>query len=250
MKTLLTVISLLTFVSAASAQPIFRENFGGDTPKGTIIPADPTPGTCNGWYSPGNMDDSVNGSRPHAWTWGLPKDKINMIVTFQSRAEPEQQRWLFRKLSTGGPLSEDHAVTNPKLTALFNMGWGGNHPGYHYNLALLNDSGNGYVAQISRTGTVTLYRLDNGINGGWTILGTKETEHKFNTNLIWLSVSGGKISVASKLITMENAPGPEFTEADIVYTKFTTIGVAGLGLNDAIDVRVRDVTLEGQVVPN
>ncbi|AHF90986.1 hypothetical protein OPIT5_12970 [Opitutaceae bacterium TAV5] len=238
----------LLAAAAATAQPLFRENFGGDTPKGTLFPAEPTPGTCNGWYAPLNTDDSVNGSRPHAWTWGLAKEKLDMAVTFQSRAQPEEQRWLFRKLTTGGPLAEGRAVTNPKLTALFNMAWGGNSSAYHYNLALLDDSGNGYVAQISRAGTATLYRLDNGLTGGWTILGTRESEHQFNTNLIWLSISNGKVTVASKLITMKNIPGPELAEADTTYTRFTTIGVAGIGYQDAIDVRVRNVTLEGQVV--
>ncbi|WP_043585014.1 hypothetical protein [Geminisphaera colitermitum] len=247
--TLLTLHAAI-LVSTTTAQPLFRENFGGDTAKGTLIPTEPTPDTCNGWYAPANTDDSVNGSRPHVWTWGHAKEKLNMAVTFQSRAQPEEQRWLFRKLTTGGPLAQGRAVTNPKLTALFNMAWGGNTSGNCYNLALLDDSGKGYVAQISRSGTATLYRLDNGLTGGWTILGTKDSEQQFNTNLISLSVSNGKVTVASKLITMKNAPGPELTETDTTYTRFTTIGFAGIGFQDAIDTRIRDVTLEGQVVSN
>ncbi|MDR1280608.1 MAG: hypothetical protein LBK99_07270 [Opitutaceae bacterium] len=238
----------LLVAATAAAQPVFRENFAGDTPAGRLFPAEPTPGDCNGWYAPDNTDDSVNGSRPHVWTWGLAKDKLKMAALFQSRAEAEQQRWLLRKLTTGGPLAEGRSIANPKLTALFNMVWGGSTPDYHYNLALLDDTGNGYVAQLSRAGAIILYRLDNGLTGGWTILGTKTTEHKFNTILISLHVADGKVTVSSKLVTMKNIPGPELVEADAAYTRFTTIGVAGLGLRDAIDIRIRDVTLEGQVV--
>ncbi|EIP99093.1 hypothetical protein OpiT1DRAFT_03597 [Opitutaceae bacterium TAV1] len=245
---LLILSAIGLFAATATAQPLFRENFGGDTPKGTLFPTEPTPGACNGWYAPLNTDDSVNGSRPHVWTWGNAKEKLDMAITFQSRAEPEQQRWLLRKLTTGGPLAEGRAVQNPKLTALFNMGWGGNTSDYHYNLALLDDAGNGYVAQISRAGDTTLYRLDNGLAGGWTILGAQKSEHHYSTILVWLTVTDGKVTLASKLITQKDAPGPAHTEADTAYTCFTTIGVSGLGLRDAIDTRVRNLTLNGQVV--
>lgn len=234
---------------ALAAQPLFRENFRNDTPKNTLVATEPRP-EFNHWFAPQNQDDSVDGSRTHGWTWGIAKETPDWAVGFLLPTPPEEQAWLFRKLTDGGALPEGKAVAAPRLTALFNMAWGGNQdPTYFYNLALLDAAGNGYVAQVGRAGVVTLYRLDNGLRGGWTQLATKDTGIQSNTLRLTLSVENGNVGVSSTLVTQGNQPGPALSAPDAYHRHFSVLGVTGLGLSRSIDVRVRDIVLEGTLVP-
>jgi hypothetical protein len=158
---------------------------------------------------------------------------------------------VFRNFRTAGELASDESVGAATVSALMYHGAGGDaDPTLFSRIWLLNADGNGYMARVTRPGTMEIVKVTSGV----------QTQIAYDYDIEWGGdVPDGNAKVMSLsadagVVTLSfyyaGAPGTVYSlsAGDTTYGSFTTIGMGGYygwGETHTID----DVTFVGTIVP-
>ncbi len=215
------VLSAGLMTATARATVIISDSFGSGT--GGLFPSTAQAG-FDYWYAPDTT---------RTWNWSTTGQLARTNFTSGTS-------WLLRNVATGNQAPAQ--ITNPSLAAEVSMQYGGNTDSkLKYYFGLFNSTGNGYIAEVVRNGTMNLYRVDNGYTGTWTLLGGNTSNTAGNQQTITFSITSGTLLVQSSL-------GGSLTATDNTYTSFSLIGFAS-AFPAGEQVRVYSADLSGTVVP-
>ncbi len=161
-------------------------------------------------------------------------------------SDPDGENWngelgfLTLDLRESGELKSGQDFKDAVLSADFDMKWGGDgNPQLGYALRMQDDSGNGYMGEVRRTGDMFLYRLDGGTE---YLLDSKTNGTPGRERSVTLSVVNGVVSLTDSL----NADNP-LTFSDATHSDFTKIGV-GARVFDT-EASIYHVNLSGTTTP-
>lgn len=172
------------------------------------------------------------------------------------RTDDPLTTYIARTLNDGSFLATNQSLTDFAVSITNWWQWGsGNHTSSEKTyLGLLNADGNGYLAEIVRSGTAILYSISGGLTDGtWTELGTTTFDRSgfgssTDNKQILLSLTGGTLTLSQK---KEDGTGDAIGElstsvVSTAYGNFTTLIIgAGFGSND--NARFDNVHLSGTI---
>lgn len=158
---------------------------------------------------------------------------------------------VYRNFRTAGELAVDESVENASLSAMMYHGAGSDtNPTLYSRISLLNADGNGYVATVTRPGTMEISEVTSGVStqiaydydiewGGDVPDG--------NAKIMTLAVNAGVVTLS---FYYTGAPSTVYSLSanDATYGSFTTIGMGGC-YTWAETHTIDDVTFTGTIVP-
>jgi hypothetical protein len=198
---------------------LYTEDFNVAT--GSYVPANPQSEYFHNWYV----------SEANTWWWPTTCVHTNYSSGTQ---------WINRNLQHD-ILAANEYIQNPSVSAEMSNTWGGTSDALKFFFALLDARGNGYVGETTRSSRLAIYRVDNGVTGTWTLLGSNATGIAGNGRTVTLAVNNGTITLTNSL------GGSLSVSNETTYTDFTRLAFSGYFTAGEV-VLLDNVNVEGTVV--
>ncbi len=161
-------------------------------------------------------------------TWEFINGRIKASWTGSSTGVSSFVKRDFRE---GDLLGAGLHIRNPSLTVTTFWTNGNSTDAFLWSyFGLLNASGQGYVAAVSRTGIIQFYEVDTLTPSSWTLLGSKETgfvQGLNDKNAFTFSIQGNDLTLTNTWLKDMTRASFSVTLSTLKYSEFTTMALGG-----------------------
>ncbi|EIP98166.1 hypothetical protein OpiT1DRAFT_02618 [Opitutaceae bacterium TAV1] len=193
-------------------------------------------------------------------TWELINGRIKASWT----GSPEGvSSFVKRDFRDGNLLGAGLYIDNPSLTVTTWWANGNSSDAFLWGyFGVLNASGQGYIAAVSRSGIVQFFEVDtlSSDTSSWTLLGSQETGFKQglnDRNSFAFSIQGNDLTLTNTKLSDSTNASFSVTLASLTYSEFTTIvlggkfgtGPSGSNFNPNFDDLLVTGTIAGTSIP-
>ncbi|WP_043586536.1 PEP-CTERM sorting domain-containing protein [Geminisphaera colitermitum] len=192
-------------------------------------------------------------------TWELINGRIKASWTGSSDGVSS---FVKRDFRDGNLLSAGLYINNPSLTVTTYWSNGNSTDGFLWSyFGLLNASGQGYVAAVSRSGTIQFFEINTlSDTSSWTLLGSQDTSFRqgqSDKHSFTFSIQGNDLTLTNTKLAGSTNASFSVILSSLKYSEFTTItlggkfgtGSSGSNFNPNFDDLLVTGTLANTVVP-